>query len=269
MRRLVLCLAVCGFISYAGAVPVTAGLQLHLEADSLNLNNGDIVSMWADLAGGDNDAINAAGGTPTYAADELNGHAVVSISGSLSADGYSWTGQENDYFNLSSTVHNIQTIAMVFKRTSNNYYGGDICMFGSEPTGWVNEAFNGDGSYGTAYWGNSADPAVRYGDLRIDGVSIGAGNAEYTSVPDYYHVMVFQIQPGWGSDININQIASATDHNAHVWGMDVAEILAYDTFLNASELGAVEAFLTDKYLVPEPATISLLGFGAWLLRRKK
>lgn len=263
MKKALLLLAACGLAGYvSAAVPVTAGLQLHLQADSLGLNDGDTVSSWTDLAGGDNNAINT-GGSPTYVANGLNGHAVVSITGSLSADGYSWTGQENDYFNLASPVHNIQTVAMVFRRTSNNYYGGDVSMFGSEPTGWVNEAFNGDGTYGTAFWGSGADPAVRYGDLRVNGVSIGAGNAEYTSAPASYSIMVFRIQQGWGSDININQIASATDHNSHVWGMDVAELLVYNTFLSASDVTAVESYLTDRYfVVPEPASASLIALSA-------
>lgn len=272
IKRLLLFLAVCGIAGAASAaVPVTTGLQLHLQADSLGLSDGATVSSWADLAGGDNNAINT-GGSPTYVANGLNGHAVVSITGSLSADGYIWTGQENDYFNLSSSVHNIQTVAMVFRRTSNNYYGGNISMFGSDPTGWVNEAFNGDGSYGTAYWGNGADPAVGWGDLRVNGVSVGSGNGKYTSVPANYHIMLFQIQQGWGSDININQIASATDNNSHVWGMDVAELLVYDTFLSASDVTAVETYLTDKYfVVPEPTGASLVGLGVaafFAMRRK-
>ncbi len=84
--------------------------------------------------------------------------------------------------------------------------------------------------------------------------------------------MVFQIQQGWGSDININQIASATDHNALVWGMDVAELLVYDTFLNPTEVGQVETYLTDRYfVVPEPTSASLVGLGVaafFVMRRK-
>jgi hypothetical protein len=84
--------------------------------------------------------------------------------------------------------------------------------------------------------------------------------------------MVFQIQQGWGSDININQIASATDHNSHVWGMDVAELLAYDTFLSPSDVTAVETYLTDKYLtVPEPSSFGLVavGLAAFAAARRK
>ena len=271
IKRLLLFLAVCGIAGYASAqVPVTTGLQLHLQADSLGLSDGATVSSWTDLAGGNNNAINT-GGSPTYVANGLNGHAVVSITGSLSFDGFSYTGQNNDFFDLMNPVHNIQTVAMVFRKTSNNYYGGDISMFGSAATGWVNEAFNGDNQYGTTYWGTGADPAVRYGDLRINGVSIGAGNGQYTSVPTYYHTMVFQIQQGWGSDININQIASATDDNALVWGMDLAELLVYDTALTPSEVTSVETYLNNRYFVPEPTSASLVGLGVaafFVMRRK-
>ncbi|TAL02142.1 MAG: PEP-CTERM sorting domain-containing protein [Verrucomicrobia bacterium] len=197
----------------------------------------------------------------------------MSITGSLSFDGFSYTGQNNDYFDLASPVHNIQTVAMVFRKTSNNYYGGDVCMFGSDPTGWVNEAFNGDNHYGTTYFSyDISDPAVRYGDIRINGSSVGAGNGGYTSVPTDYHIMVFQIQQGWGSDININQIASATDHNSLVWGMDVAELLVYDTFLNHTEVGQVESYLNNRYfVVPEPTSASLVGLGvaAFFVARRK
>jgi len=273
MKRLLLFLAVCGIAGYAGAqVPVTTGLQLHLQADSLGLSDGATISSWTDLAGGNNNAINT-GGSPMYVANGLNGHAVVSITGSLSFDGFTYTGQNNDYFDLTSPVNNIKTVAMVFRKTSNNYYGGDVSMFGSDHnTGWVNEAFNGDNQYGTTYWGTGADPAVRYGDVRINRVSIGAGSGEYTSVPTTYHIMLFQIQQGWGSDINVNQIASATNDNALVWGMDVAELLVYDTFLNPTEVGQVESYLNNRYfVVPEPTSASLVGLGVaafFVMRRK-
>jgi hypothetical protein len=264
MKKVVILLAVCGLTAYASAVPVTAGLQLHLEADSLGLNDGATVSAWTDLAGGDNDGTST--GSATYLANELNGHAVVSITGSLTPDGYSWTGQNSDYFALESTVHNIQTIAMVFRRTSNNYYSW-APMFGSEPTGWVDEAFHSDNNWGTAYYSKDyADPAVRFGGVRINGAAPVDGG--WTAVPDTYHIMVFQIQQGWGSDININRLAGST-RNSYVYGMDVAELLVYTTYLSASEVAAVESYLNNKYFVPEPATMMLLSLGAVWLRRKK
>jgi hypothetical protein len=45
------------------------------------------------------------------------------------------------------------------------------------------------------------------------------------------------------------------------WGGGVGEVLAYDRYLSDSERQAVETYLANKWLVPEPATLSLLAIG--------
>src|SRR5579859_1045488 len=110
MKSLALFLTVCGIAGYASAqVPITSGLLLDLNADSLNLTNGATVSTWADTSGNGNAAVNS-GGTPTYVANGPGGHAYVSIKGSLSADGQSYTGNNSDFFNLQNTLSGVQTI---------------------------------------------------------------------------------------------------------------------------------------------------------------
>lgn len=257
MKRLALFLTVCGIGSYASAaVPVTAGLVLDLEADSLGLNNGDIVSTWADLSGGNHTAVNTAGGSPTYVANGLSGHAYVSIKGSLSADGYSWTGNNSDYFNLTNPVVGVQTIAMVLRRTSNNYYGTSgghgIAMFGGTNEGsWVSAPYAGDNHYGTAFAGDNADPAVLYGNVYING---GSGHeADYTAVLDQFQVLYFTIQQGWGVNLRMDQIATDSEWNPYVWGMDLAELLVYDAALSPADKASVTSYLANKYFVIAPS----------------
>lgn len=267
MKRFVLFMAVCGIVSYASAAFTTTGLQLHLDADSLTgLNDGDTVSMWADSSGNGNDATSP--GTPTYIADALNGQAAVSIVGSADINA-SDTGQTTNYFDLTSTVHNVKTVAMVFKRTTNVYYSWAPILGGE-----TGNPFHGDNNWGTAYFSKDyADYSVIYSDVWVNGVSLGSGNGGWTSVPTDYHVMTLTVQDGWGSDVNINQIAHSINYSTSVYGMDIAELLVYDQFLSTAQLEQLTGHLGDKYgiavTVPEPATMALLGLGACLLRRKK
>ena len=269
MKKVVLIAVLCGVTGFASAAFTATGLQLHLDAAGLTgYSDGDTVSAWADSSGNGNDA--ASPGTPTYIADALNGQAAVSITGSTDISGYNWTGQNQDYFALTNAVQNVKTLAMVFKRTSNVYYSWAPILGGVAGT----NPFHGDAAYGTAYWNNWADPSVRYGDLKINGVSIGAGNAEYTSVPTEFHVMTLTVQDGWGTNVTISEIARSINYTDHsVYGMDIAELLVYDRFLSAAQVEQLTGHLGDKYgiavVVPEPATLMLMGLGVCLLRRKK
>lgn len=267
MQKLIISLVVLSLTGHAYATIITTGLQLHLDADALSgLQDGQTVSSWADLSGNGNDATSP--GTATYIADALNGKPAVSITGSLNLAGDTWTGQNDDYFVLNDTIHNVKTVAMVFKRTSNVYYSW-APMFGGEAG---TNPFHGDNNWGTAYFSKDyADQSVIWSDLWINGTSVGAGNGGWTAVPTDYHVMTLTVQDGWGTDVTINQIASSIDSN-YVWGMDIAELLVYDQFLSNSDMVQVTQYLGDKYgiaVVPEPATIVLFGLGACLLRRKR
>jgi hypothetical protein len=58
---------------------------------------------------------------------------------------------------------------------------------------------------------------------------------------------------------------------ANHFGGDIAEIILYDRKISQSEIDGVEGYLSAKYglVIPEPATIYLLGIGALSLIKKK
>lgn len=67
---------VTALVSPTSLAPVTSGLTLHLDASLLpGLNDNDPMSFWPDVSGSGNNA--AAGGTPTYKANALNGQPAV------------------------------------------------------------------------------------------------------------------------------------------------------------------------------------------------
>src|SRR5664280_964681 len=69
---------------HAQTLPVTAGLQLWLNADVGVTNNASgQVTTWADQSGLGNNATQATlTSAPTIALNSLNGHATVRVSGS-------------------------------------------------------------------------------------------------------------------------------------------------------------------------------------------
>ena len=146
MSLRMLVLAVFGIVNFSLAAYPTAGLQLHLDASSLTgYANGDAVTLWPDLAGGDNNATSI--GTPTYIADGLNGRPVIKIDGTSDRNG---NGLPNSFdFYTIPTILNVKTIAFVFKPTSNTYYSWSTILGGPS---WDNYGWHGDTNWGSAYW---------------------------------------------------------------------------------------------------------------------
>ena len=130
-------------------------------------------------------------------------------------------------------------------------------MFGGTSEGsWVSAPYAGDNQYGTAFCGNNADPAVLYGNVYING---GSGNqADYTAVLDQFQVLYSTIQQGWGVNLRMDQIATDSEWNPYVWGMDLAELLVYNTALSSADQASVKSYLTAKYF---PVTLSIAKSG--------
>jgi hypothetical protein len=263
MKKFIVLTVILSLTAFVQAAIPTAGLQLYLDASSLTgYNTGDSVTTWVDLAGGDNSAVST--GTPTYIANALNGKAAIKIAGSSDRNGYGLTS-EYDYYAI-PTVSNVQTLALVFKPTSNTYYTWSTIMSG--PTS-DNYGMHGDTHWGNAYW----DYAYSIDSLANSALRVNGGaaiNGGYTGV-DYDNFSIITIQLAAGTQFDLGFLAhTARYNNYNEYGMEVAELLVYNQQLSNSQLNQLTMELGDKYgiAVPEPITIALMGLGACLLRRK-
>lgn len=240
MRQCVLCLAVCGMVSLAGAAIPTTGLQLHLDAGSLTgYNNGDTVATWPDLAGGNHNAASA--GTPTYVANGLNGMPIIKIDGTSDRNG---SGLPNSFdFYTIPPISNVKTIALVFKSTSNSYYTWSPIMAG--PTN-DNYGWHGDTVWGFAYWDHQYTiNSLAYSNMAIDGVS--GYNGGWTGL-DYDNFRVITIDLYDGNPFDLGFLAHTARYNdTNVHGMEIAELLVYNQHLSAAELEELQFELALKY----------------------
>jgi hypothetical protein len=239
MRTFALLISVA-LISTCFAAYPTAGLQLHFDAGSLTgYNDGDVVALWPDLAGGDNNGTSA--GTPTYVANGFNGKPLIRIDGT--SDRYN-NGLPKSYdFYAFPAILNVKTIAFVFKPSSSTYYSWAPMMAGptSENYGW-----HGDTHWGNAYW----DYAYSYNSLQnsnlaIDGV--GGYNGGWTGVDyDNFHLITIQLAAGTQFDLAfLAHTARYNDYN--VYGMDIAELLIYNQSLSTADLQTLQNELAHKY----------------------
>ncbi len=68
---------------------------------------------------------------------------------------------------------------------------------------------------------------------------------------------------------SIPQVATVSPNSANRFKGLVAEILVYGSDLSPADITAVEDHLVTKYLIPEPATLALLGVGILVLSARR
>lgn len=204
-----------------------SGLQLWLKADSLALNDGDLVTTWADSSGNGKDATGAGAVRPTYKANILNGLPVVRFGGSHFLDQASFSqSQPATIFAVSKLTLAGASNRMIFSKNGGAgehtlYYGSQLLSMyaGSIVTGgssllnaWdvLTATWNGGSSSG---WVNGGTAAI-------------TGNVGSQATTTY-------------------RIGSNTS-SAFLTG-DIAEIIYYSGALSLANRQAVQAYLGAKY----------------------
>jgi hypothetical protein len=252
-------------------VPITdptdiAGCILWLAADDIvGLSDGDPVSTWADGSGAGRDATGSGGSRPTYQTGELNGRPVVRFDGT-----------DDEMATASVGVTDLDCTIIAVLSPANTDAGRSPVFVGNDGGG------NGYG-IATSTGGGAPNEIGRLrGGIAWDstGTAATTGPAIYSLVQSSGSCEVFLDGVSLGtfsSDPN-NPTSRITLGNhrvgvssANCWAGDIAEIAIYDSPLDATDRGDVEAYLTAKWfgggatdtpLDAQPGTLTLAGASA-------
>jgi len=220
-----------------------SGMTCWVKGDALVLNDGDLVTTWADQSGNSNDFSSSGATRPTYSAAGINGVPAISFNGSST---YFPTGPSSSAL-LSTSAH---TTFIVFKANS----GGS----GSISSG---NAFNAVGlifapsfaSYGITL---SNDPKIWA--TAYDGTHRAVGQTiSYAAVyrMTYYHDgsnIFANLNGGTYSSVTMGSTPFGSNlvmgHGAGGYfnGM-IAEYITFNRQLSGPEIATVDAYLALKY----------------------
>jgi polygalacturonase len=225
------------------SLPIVASgsLYVHLEADSLGLENGAPVTSWTDLAGG-----HVFTGTAAYDAYYANGHAAVYFNGV--GDMLASTGWTDGPSPANATLFVVGNFV-----SAETDSVSDFMISGQYPTGTTNNRFRilkfHDDSYyqfrvgsgGTVTLAQVADMekhvftmvsgrTTNVVDFLVDGELLGSGSSGT--------VVAMQALGLGGYLSGNNQFAECS----------IAEVLLYDGALTHADMTLIQNYLTEKYV---------------------
>lgn len=201
-----------------------AGLKLWLNAESLSLNDGDLITTWPDLSGNGNNATAVGGERPTFKTSILNSRPVARFDGS------------DDYMSTSLSIPTKFTAFIVYT----NRTGTNGTMLGSSDTLLIErntQIFqNANTSVFTVSSLNAHQLLVLVfdydGDL-YNAFSDGAANGSDTTVSAALSATFTVGDRGPGASEFLNG--------------DIAEVLVYDSLLTTLNRQRIEGYLNGRY----------------------
>lgn len=284
--------AVLALASGALAAPVTTGLQLWYSADNGTFtdtggttpaSNSGTVGLWQDQAtdvttqGGPQNATQATSAkAPTYVAANaaFNNAATLHFNTSTTAaspSAYMTTGTpltgSFTIFVVAATPSITATSTLISNARPTSLSGGQWAFLSESSV--VKFRSNGvtDAIAPTAPVADQAfiatawSPATGEVDVSLNGGAAGVKTNESTS------------QFAAAANIGVGGIDPGTNSPARTMNGDIAEVLVYNTSLNAADRQATLEYLSSKYsiaIAPEPASVALLAIGAiGLLGRRR
>ena len=201
-----------------------SGLSLWLKADSLALNDGDLVSTWTDSSGNGDNATATSTARPTYKTGIVNGKPVLRYTSTNNLD-------LGSYISTARSIFVVYKPILDFSKTYMLILGhpGVYDFFGTANTAG-NPIFNS--TYVSAN--------VSGGSAWVNGTSTNP-----LSVLWQPNFSVLSLQTT--GNTNIGALANDRNSASNDFIGDYAEVIVYNRVLTSTERQNVEAYLLAKY----------------------
>ena len=218
------------------ALPVTAGLSLHLDADVGVATNGSGVTSWQDRSVRNND-VTAQGARPQLLSGALNGQDVIRFDGQNDGLGANQltafsTGQQDRTMFVVANYRARAWGGVSYGRAANNQAFGLMVA--------------GNGRLGVQAWGSGNDKIS---------TTAGRGSGWLTQSVVYRNGRTFHYRDGNLIDSDNHAFNTRDDRirigvelndNRHI-KMDVAEVIIYRRALSEGQRSQVESYLQNEY----------------------
>ncbi len=240
---LILTVALLGISGNTRAgLPVTSGLVMHLDADTIGAANGDPIATWSDLSSAGNDATQpTAANQPVYVASNpsFNGRAAVSFDGT------------DDWMELPSTTINVGSFTMFALAQYSDISvanGNQYIVNGQDGGGNDRIRFQLD----TTITGIPVQFLWRVGDSAWQGIMTDADLdvhvfGETSTAEGFLDGVSVATSPNTSvENPTAFNIGSYNRGQKDFFGGQLVELVIYDHVLTAQEIESVSAYLLAK-----------------------
>jgi hypothetical protein len=234
-----------------------AGCRLWLSGDYLVGNDGDALSAWADRSGQGRDAAQATGSQQPLlkkGANGINGRNVVKFDG------------VDDRMTFTTASITAFTVFICYSvHTKGAIFGGPFSWGTTGEAGFILSANEGTTGLYTPHLTikNAADVETsnQKGPNQYS-IPYGPVIEDWDSAPVYFRSAFSQTLAAGASGYGL---AGAIGFGNDYLGVNVAEIIVYDTALSAANKAKVRRYLSGKYFIPiaSSSTLNTSIVGYW------
>jgi hypothetical protein len=215
------------------------------DASTFTYSSGAVVSAWADKSGNSRNATQATvANQPSRVSSVINGKAVVRFDST------------NDVLGWTAYAMTAQTWFFVFRNpseittaTSNSLLSSNTFLFNALNLGDTTGAI--------------ANERITWIGVSTGGTYIQGIAQNTTNIPAGNHQLNVSMTSGYGGSMNFDKVAVSTanvnggfaarsypqysEFLGNASGLDIAEVIAYDTALSAGDIATNESYLASKW----------------------